>query len=273
MMRHNCAYNCLRILNVRIVLDRAVRLCSERRMSRPTSASTIDAASERLRAIALEQDAGVLLGSEEALLQALQVSRSTLRQVARLLEREGLLRVRRGIGGGYYSARPDLAGITATISAHLQTLQVEPGDITAVASALWVELVRQAAALPETVRKEAATALADQVSAMRSDVSFEEIRAVEDANRAALFALVKSPYVELIFQINLAFAHRHFHEPVEVESPEADRAFLKAWRTAKLLELGAIADGDGEVAAMAARHSRNVWHGRVMSRIGAAQRR
>jgi len=85
--------------------------------------------------MALESDADVMLGSEDMLRQVLQVSRSTLRQVARLLEREGLLRVRRGIGGGYYSARPDLAGIKATISAHLQTLHVEPGDLTAVAAA------------------------------------------------------------------------------------------------------------------------------------------
>jgi DNA-binding FadR family transcriptional regulator len=256
-----------------IPLDRRLCLCSQRQMSGPIRASTLEVASERLRAMALESDADVMLGSEDMLRQVLQVSRSTLRQVARLLEREGLLRVRRGIGGGYYSARPDLAGIKATISAHLQTLHVEPGDITAVAAALWVELVRQAAALPEAARQEATTALADQVRAMQPGIGFEEIRAVEDANRAALFSLVKSPYVELIFQINLAFAQRHFREPVKEESGEVDRAFLKAWRTAKLLELGAIADGDGELAAMAARHSRNIWHGRVMRRIGSELRR
>jgi len=50
---------------------------------------------------------GALIGSEESLIADLGVSRSTLRQAARLLEREGLLRVKRGINGGYYGQPTD----------------------------------------------------------------------------------------------------------------------------------------------------------------------
>ena len=74
----------------------------------PRLKSTIDAAASRLRALARAANADALLGSEEALVAQLGVSRATLRQVARLLEREGLLKVRRGINGGYFAARPDL---------------------------------------------------------------------------------------------------------------------------------------------------------------------
>jgi hypothetical protein len=38
---------------------------------------------------------------------------------------------------------------------------------------------------------------------------------------------------------------------------------VRAWRSAKLLELESIADGDPELAMMAARHGRNLWHRRI----------
>src|SRR6266404_239290 len=107
--------------------------------------SAIDAAAARLRELALAADDGELLGSEEALVEKLGASRTTVRQVARLLEREGLLRVRRGINGGYFAARPDLHTIETTVSAYLEMLHTEPEDVTTIASALWVEVLRRAA--------------------------------------------------------------------------------------------------------------------------------
>ena len=61
--------------------------------------TTIEAAAMNLRKIVLDLPPGSLIGSEDALIVRLGSSRSTVRQVARLLEREGLLMVRRGING------------------------------------------------------------------------------------------------------------------------------------------------------------------------------
>jgi GntR family transcriptional repressor for pyruvate dehydrogenase complex len=116
------------------------------RGSTPKVNSTIDAAASQLRSIVLSADEGALLGSEETLISRLGVSRATVRQVARLLEREGLLRVRRGINGGYFAARPDLQTIETTVSAYLEMLHTEPEDVTSIASALWVEVLRRAVA-------------------------------------------------------------------------------------------------------------------------------
>jgi GntR family transcriptional regulator, transcriptional repressor for pyruvate dehydrogenase complex len=109
------------------------------------SKSALEGAASRLRSIALAAKEGVLVGSEETLIAKSGVSRATVRQAARLLEREGFLRVRRGINGGYFAARPDVRTIEKTVSAYLEMVHTKPEDITVIASVLWVEELRRAA--------------------------------------------------------------------------------------------------------------------------------
>ena len=74
------------------------------------------------------------MGSEETLIAKLGVSRATVRQAARLLEREGFPRVRRGINGGYFAARPDVRTIEKAVSSYLEMVHTKPEDITVIAS-------------------------------------------------------------------------------------------------------------------------------------------
>jgi len=242
-------------------------LTSRSRMSNPRAQSVIDAAALQLRSIALAAAEGMLLGSEEALVTKLAVSRATVRQVARLLEREGLLRVRRGINGGYFAARPDLRTIETTVSAYLEMLHTEPEDVTAIASVLWVEVLRRAARARSAESKSLAERYLVEVRALPLDASFHDVLRVEQESREAVFDLVGSRYIELIFQINTAFAQRRFAAPSGQDGTEAHRNFVRAWRDAKLLEFQSIADGDPELAMMAARHARNVWHRRIWSHL------
>lgn len=228
----------------------------------------MEAAAAELRTIVLKSEDGALIGSEEMLLEKLGFSRSTVRQVARLLEREGYLRVRRGINGGYFGSRPDAGSIASTVSAYLETLDMDARDVTVIASVLWVEVMRKAAA----VRSEAAKSLADtfreRVMSIEPDASFAQVRELELEIRAAIFELAKSRYVQLIFDINAAFATRRFLAPSEMDNTAAHRKFVRAWRSAKMMELSAISEGDVELAAMAGRHSRSIWHKRVWTRPG-----
>jgi hypothetical protein len=43
------------------------------------------------------------------------------------------------------------------------------------------------------------------------------------------------------------------------------REFVRAWKKAKAMEFESIMDGDPDLAIMAARHSRNLWHKRLWS--------
>lgn len=225
--------------------------------------STIEAAAERLREIARAADPGTLLGNEEGLVGRLGVSRSTIRQVARLLEREGLLRVRRGINGGYFAARPNLNTIETAVSAYLDTLNMDAEDVTVVASVLWVEALRKAASLRTQEAREMAIRFSERVNKVRPTASFREITNLEQESRAEIFALTNARYIELIFQINIAFAQKRFPTRANIDDTDAHRVFVEDWRKAKLMELNAIRDGDPELGAMAARHVRNLWHQRI----------
>jgi hypothetical protein len=83
------------------------------------------------------------------------------------------------------------------------------------------------------------------------------------ARRTAIFDLINSRYIELIFQINTAFAKGRFAPGSEKDGTDVHREFVQAWRNAKLLEFASIADGDTELARIAARHGRNIWHRRI----------
>lgn len=231
------------------------------------SKSIIDVAASRLRVIVHATEAGTLLGSEEALISQLGVSRATVRQVARLLEREGLLRVKRGISGGYFAARPDIRTIESTVSSYLEMVDTDVKDTTAVGSALWVEVINKAAGIRTESARMVAKNLREKINTLKDDASFDDVLILETEIRAAIFALINSRYIELIFQINVAFSARQFPRvPADQDNTAEHYEFVREWRNGKLLELDAIADGDQTLGSMAARHTRNLWHRRLWGR-------
>jgi len=233
--------------------------------------SSIDVAAARLRQIARETEDGALLGSEDAMVEKLGVSRATVRQVARLLEREGYLRVKRGSHGGYFAGRPDLGTVEAAASAYLDTLDMDVQDVTVISSVLWVEVMHKAAGLRTEAAKAVASRLRERLAKLRPGASFAQVLKFDQECQAEIFALTRARYIELIFQINVAFARTHFAPTSLADDTEAHRTFVERWRKAKLLELDAIAEGDPELGMLAARRSRDLWHERIWSMGPAAE--
>lgn len=219
--------------------------------------TALGVAAQRLREISLAATDGALLDSEEKLVAALGFSRSTVRQAARVLEREGLLRVRRGPSGGYFAARPDARTIENAVSSYLATLDISLQDITLIASALWIEVVRKAARNGGPDARAILEPCQRQVEAIDVTASFDGVRSLERECRKAVFALADSKYVELIFSINTAFAQGVPQRP-QWGGDEHER-IVANWRDAKLMELAAIGDGDVELASLAARRVRKAW--------------
>jgi GntR family transcriptional repressor for pyruvate dehydrogenase complex len=73
---------------------------------RAESVSMVTQTATALTRMSLAAEDGNYLGAEADLLQALGISRPTLRQAAKVVENDRLLTVRRGAGGGFYAARP-----------------------------------------------------------------------------------------------------------------------------------------------------------------------
>jgi GntR family transcriptional repressor for pyruvate dehydrogenase complex len=228
----------------------------QRKKRKVVSSPTLDAVSTKLRGLVLAVDKGALIGSEDSLVDLLGVSRSTLRQAARLLEREGLLRVKRGLNGGYYGSRPDAKTIQTAVSAYLLTHDASHEDVSAVASVLWVEVLRRAATLNNRSARKFAEGYRQQVLELDENATLQEVVQLEERIRDAMFELIESPYMQLLFHINATFWRSRFAPPpLDLKRP----GFVESWREAKLMELGAIAAGDVQLAIMAARYMLKVW--------------
>lgn len=228
--------------------------------------SAIDTAATRLRQTVLAGEDGAFLGSEEMLQTQLGVSRATVRQAARLLESEGLIRVRRGINGGYFAARPNAETIEKSVSAYLEMLNVAGDDLITLASVLWVEVMRKATVAPVSGRHALADRYRAQLAALPPHVGYQQVQDMEQGFRTDIFDLIDSRYIELIFHINMTFAQRRFPPQAMAEDSELFRRFVHAWREARQMELNALMDGDPELGALSARHMRNIWQQFIRSR-------
>lgn len=229
--------------------------------------SALDAAAEKLREIVLSREPGAYLGREEALITELGFARATVRQAARLVEREGLLLVRRGNNGGYFGSRPDATTIESVVSTYLSMVDVPPEDVTVIATALWVEAMRKAARAPHDVIAEGIASLLERTRAVADNASFAEVRELERETQDVVFALADSAYIKLIFDINVAFSRRTYQGPVLDDVSVEHRRFVQSWRNARLMELGALLQGDVELAGISSQYSRKVWARRIRTRF------
>lgn len=231
---------------------------------------------EIVRSLILASPEGEFIGSEDSLLAMLGCSRSTVRQVARLLEREGLLRVRRGIKGGYYGMRPEPGTIEKLIGVHLTTLDIGANEVTIMTSALWNEAMRMAAATDPKIVGELCEKLRKKVNSVKDDADILKVREVEIHLQSEIFKICNAQYLKLIYDINLKLYDSHFDYASAAEASKEDhRAFVRAWRAAKLMELNAITEGDGDLAESTGRYSQKIWGRRVLAlleRPGTARR-
>jgi GntR family transcriptional regulator, transcriptional repressor for pyruvate dehydrogenase complex len=230
----------------------AVKTLGARRRGRATRPPTaVFLAAARLRERVWSVAEGELLGGESDLQVELGVTRSTLRQAARLLENEGLLMVRRGGSGGYFAARPNEAVILTAVAAYLQAHSVPLEDLTSVAAILWVQVMRLAACSKVPDLEQKIKALEDVVASANATTSYEQFIAAEMAFVDTVFDIAGSPYLALLIRINRAFgvATQSLHE--DAKSPD-----WEAWKKLKRREIAAIRDRDEDLAVFAAQQTR-----------------
>jgi DNA-binding GntR family transcriptional regulator len=237
------------------------------------SRSSIGEVARTLRDIAMSSPEDALLGSEDDLVETLGVSRATVRQAARLLERDGVLRVRRGIKGGYFAARPNVEMVEAVFCAYLKTLGFDAAHSGAVTTGLWIESLRQAAGADRIAALALAERFSERIEQFPVETPLAGVTKLEQEIRSAVLQLIGGGYIEILFRINAEFARQQLGPEVgelahryESTDPEGHRRFVQRWKKAKLMELEAIASGDGSLAMMAALHNRKLWISRGSSK-------
>lgn len=107
--------------------------------------SRVLAIARALRNDALRKPEGSLIGSEEELVERYGVSRPTLRQAASLVAQEQLVYVRRGVGGGYFTRRPDSRSVAHMASIYFRARKATMEEVITAVEPIRAEICRLAA--------------------------------------------------------------------------------------------------------------------------------
>ena len=134
--------------------------------------SAVREAADALRRDAIDRDDGELLGAEEDLIRRYGVSRPTLRQAAALVAQENLLRVKRGVGGGYFASRPDSRAVAHMAAVYLRTRHTTVTEVVRAVEPIRIELAKLAA----TGENEAAREEMRQFLAREREIDNDQLR-------------------------------------------------------------------------------------------------
>jgi GntR family transcriptional regulator, transcriptional repressor for pyruvate dehydrogenase complex len=230
---------------------------------RPTGARL---AADRLRERIMELEEGAYLGSEDDLSKFLGVGRHTLRQTARLLEHERLLKVKRGVRGGYYAIRPDVDAVADAAAIYLRSRSASTPDLYTAAAVLDVELARLAAI---SANEDARARLADLEHRLRGATVTDRnlLAELEQEFRDCVFALAGNAFIELMLRIQARLAHR----PPRLSQPDdPQRTRDHQERRARLA--AAILDRDPDMAMLIARRTDAILQAEVAAECAEGRR-
>lgn len=182
---------------------------------------------------------GERIGSLHELARSLEVGIVTLQQVARVLEHEGLLEVRRGPGGGYYGARPDAAALERGLHAYMRMNPASYEEALDMTSLLFNELATAAARCTDAGLRTRLAALAETLPGCttmadsgRFEMEFQEL----------LFRMVRRPLFEMLTRVTLHYSTAHTAPDLKVFDDDG-----AAWREGRGRIIAAILANDADL--------------------------
>lgn len=202
-------------------------------------------ASRTARALAdlsLAAAPGDHLGAEDELLQRFGVSRPTLRQAAKLVERDRLVSIRRGIKGGYFAARPDARDAIQSLARFLRLKGATLGNVIQVTR----PVSEEAAAAAAERRSAADIVLLDAfVAAIGGHDTARDLIAAEVELARLIAGMSGNPVFELVMEIGYSFGLDEKGSDLYAD-PER-RARTRAMQYSLCT---AIIDGDPDIARL-----------------------
>jgi GntR family transcriptional repressor for pyruvate dehydrogenase complex len=221
-------------------------------LGRRGATSTPAAVVDMLRRHIVASPSGAYLGSEGELLERLGVSSPTLRQAARLLEQQQLLKVVRGSRGGYFGRRPDVSATARAAAVFLEASQATLADARAAARPLMIEAAKLAAAM---INEPGRRALAETLQADKANEPTQPLEALFSLDESLVketLTLCGNPVIELIaLVVDSLGALKQPRSRMFEEHPDRIAVWRRQlWRTGD-----AILDGDADLAALLIRRS------------------
>ncbi|AMO71307.1 FadR/GntR family transcriptional regulator [Sphingorhabdus sp. M41] len=208
----------------------------------------VQATAETLRQRVFANEPGAQIGSLRELAEVFNVGIVTIQQVARILEHEGLLEVRRGPGGGYFGRRPDIDTLESILAAYMRSQPASWEEALDMTSLLFNELCAAAASvdIPGELREEM-LALGREIDDCDPQ---SELSLFEEKFQNMLFRMVNRPLFELLTRVTLHFS---LSNPPEVSAQGLISPEL--WRAGRQRIIAAILAGDVPLARFEADRS------------------
>jgi GntR family transcriptional repressor for pyruvate dehydrogenase complex len=216
------------------------------------SYSMVDRAAEELRVLSLETPEGTFLGSEDEMIARLDVSRATLRQAVSRVAQENFVAVRRGVGGGYFSARPSTMTVTRMAALYLRAHDADFTEITHGIGPLKAELAVLATRNrdPELLARLEEFAVQDEAAPLEMAHGYRAFLKSERDFLQLISALAGNSVLNLLMAILYDFAALASRsEDVLIDRPER----VQAYRRMRARLARAVIDGDVELAQLASR--------------------
>ena len=192
--------------------------------------------------LSLAAEPGTQLGAEDDLLQRFGVSRPTLRQAAKLVERDRLVSIRRGTKGGYYAARPDARDAIHSLARFLRLRGANLLDVIQVTRPVSEEAAVAAASNRDDADVARLRAFAATIDA--NDTPRDLIAAEVEMARL-ISAMSGNPVVELVMEIGYSFGLDERGSDLYADAGRRERT-----RAMQRSLLGAIIDGDADIARL-----------------------
>lgn len=230
---------------------------------RSTPKSAVAEAAAGLRSLAMGKTRGEFLGSEEDLMNALGVSRPTLRQASAQVLQENLIAVRRGVGGGYFVNRPDSSTVSRMAAIYLQSRAVSLDAVLKAIQPLRMELTSLAARAVRGNAHPDAIAQFDErvereIALLKDDSNYtfkDFLRSEREISRL-LTLLSGNEVLSLLLSITYDFLPlMKRDDDVLVNHPER----VRIYREARLRVAEAVLDGDEEIALVESRRSAKLF--------------
>lgn len=195
-----------------------------------------------LVSLSLAAEPGDYLGAEGDLLGRLGVSRPTLRQAAKMVERDRLISVRRGTNGGFFAERPDARDAIQSLARFLRIRGASLVDVIQVTRPVSEEAAMGAARLRTG---DDVARLREFVAAIEARDTPRELIAAEVELARLIARMSGNPVVELVMEIGYSFGldERGSDLYADADRREHTRAMQRSL-------CNAIIDGDVDIARL-----------------------
>lgn len=195
---------------------------------------------------ALGWPVGTVLGSEAQLMVHYQVSRATLREAIRQLERHGVASMRRGTGGGLVVRQPACDATSLALATYLELTDVGFAELLETRELIECLIVGKAAGNFRTEHAPQAQRLLELLQ-HTPPCSFNEELQLHAQVRELICAVAGNPALTLIYGA-LCYITFNSHTPHKAESRARLEQFFRNGRVLKRQALAAIMAGDVQAA-------------------------